>query len=72
VSGTPLNQSNIYNRVLHPALQTAGIAVKVGEKKWDYQHRTPADCRKREWLELRESRLRKRQPQTAATPWTDS
>jgi integrase len=35
-AGTPLNQSNIYNRILHPALEAAGIAVKVGEK-WDYQ-----------------------------------
>jgi len=35
-AGTPLNQSNVYNRVLRPALEVAGIAVKVGEK-WDYQ-----------------------------------
>src|SRR5215207_1032834 len=42
VSGTPLNQSNVYNRILHPALEAVGIAVKVGtddrgRDKWDYQ-----------------------------------
>jgi integrase len=40
--GTPLGYSNVYNRVLRPALRDAGIAVKVGEDEkgkpvWDYQ-----------------------------------
>jgi integrase len=40
--GTPLGYSNVYNRVLRPALRQAGIAVKVGEDEqgrevWDYQ-----------------------------------
>lgn len=32
-TGTPLTYSNVYNRVLHPALVEAGLAVKVGEQK---------------------------------------
>jgi integrase len=41
-TGGPLNYANVYNRVLRPALITAGIAVKVGEDSggrpiWDYQ-----------------------------------
>jgi integrase len=32
-TGGPLNYSNVYNRVLRPALADAGIAVKVGEGK---------------------------------------
>ena len=52
-TGTALNYSNIYHRVLRPALIDAGLAVKVGEKTvkvlkrgrivekvepvWDYQ-----------------------------------
>lgn len=40
--GTALNYSNVYNRVLRPALQDAGIAVKTGvddrgRDVWDYQ-----------------------------------
>jgi integrase len=40
--GTPLTYSNVYNRVLHPALQTCGLAVPLGKDergrdKWDYQ-----------------------------------
>jgi integrase len=40
--GTPLGYSNVYNRVLRPALREAGIAVGVGEDEkgkevWDYQ-----------------------------------
>lgn len=30
-TGTPLTYSNVYNRVLHPALLVAGLATKVGE-----------------------------------------
>jgi hypothetical protein len=49
-TGTALNYSNVYHRVLQPALVKAGIAVQVGEVKvrrrdgteearpvWDYQ-----------------------------------
>ncbi len=41
-TGGPLNYANVYNRVLRPALEKSGLAVKVGEKKngrpvWDYQ-----------------------------------
>jgi integrase len=41
-AGTPLGYSNLYNRVLRPALVKAGIAVQVGEDKkgrpvYDYQ-----------------------------------
>jgi integrase len=41
-TGTPLIYANVYNRVLRPALQKAGIALKVGEDEnghpqWDYQ-----------------------------------
>lgn len=40
--GTPLGYSNVYNRVLRPALRQAGIALKVGKDEkgrdvWDYQ-----------------------------------
>jgi integrase len=38
--GTPLTYSNMYNRVLRPALRDAGIAVNAGiaeKPKWDYQ-----------------------------------
>ncbi len=40
VTGTPLTYSNMYNRVLRPALIGAGIAVNVGtpeKPEWDYQ-----------------------------------
>lgn len=49
VTGTPLNYSNVYNRVLRPALERSGIAVQTGTKTvrkrgkdvdvpvWDYQ-----------------------------------
>ncbi len=42
VTGTPLMYSNMYTRVLRPALRDAGIAQKVGEDErgdpiWDYQ-----------------------------------
>jgi integrase len=42
MTGTPLTYSNMYNRVLRPALQDAGIAVNVGvdergRDRWDYQ-----------------------------------
>ncbi len=42
VIGTPLTYSNMYNRVLRPALRDAGIAQRVGEDEhgrpvWDYQ-----------------------------------
>jgi integrase len=40
LTGTPLTYSNMYNRVLRPALIEAGIAVKVGTAErpgWDYQ-----------------------------------
>jgi integrase len=40
-TGTPLTYSNVYNRVLRPALVKSGIAVKVGEGEngptYDYQ-----------------------------------
>lgn len=41
-TGGTLNYTNVYNRVLRPALVDAGIAVKVGEDEkkrpvWDYQ-----------------------------------
>ena len=41
-AGTPLIYSNVYHRVLLPALRTSGIAVQVGmdergREKWDYQ-----------------------------------
>jgi integrase len=40
--GTALNYSNVYNRVLRPALREAGIAVQTGtdergRPEWDYQ-----------------------------------
>jgi integrase len=35
-AGTPLNYSNVYNRVLRPALRKTDIAVKV-DGEWDYQ-----------------------------------
>ncbi|MGH2744507.1 MAG: site-specific integrase, partial [Thermoleophilaceae bacterium] len=40
--GTPLGYSNVYNRVLRPALRRAGIALKLcedenGRDGWDYQ-----------------------------------
>jgi integrase len=39
--GTPIGYSNVYNRVLRPALRRAGIAVKVGKDEkgrdlWDF------------------------------------
>jgi hypothetical protein len=37
VTGTPLTYSNMYNRVLRPALRDAGIAVMDDQGKWDYQ-----------------------------------
>ncbi len=42
MTGTPLTYSNMYNRVLRPALRASGIAAKVGEdqrgrEEWDYQ-----------------------------------
>ena len=40
ITGTPLTYSNMYNRVLRPALIGAGIAVNVGTADhpvWDYQ-----------------------------------
>jgi integrase len=40
VIGTPLTYSNMYNRVLRPALIQAGIARNLGtddEPVWDYQ-----------------------------------
>jgi integrase len=40
VTGTPLTYSNMYNRVLRPALIEAGIARNVGTEEapeWDYQ-----------------------------------
>jgi integrase len=40
VTGTPVTYSNMYNRVLRPALRDAGIAVNVGtddRPEWDYQ-----------------------------------
>ncbi len=41
-TGTPLTYSNVYNRVLRPALLAAGLATKVGETSkgkpiYDYQ-----------------------------------
>lgn len=39
--GTPLSYSNVYHRVLRPALRGCGIAKKVesddGKERWDYQ-----------------------------------
>lgn len=37
ITGSPLTYSNMYNRVLRPALREAGIAVRVGEDEWDYR-----------------------------------
>ncbi len=40
VTGTPVTYSNMYNRVLRPALRDAGIAVNLGTVEapvWDYQ-----------------------------------
>jgi integrase len=40
MTGTPLSYSNMYNRVLRPALREGGIAVNVGtdeHPEWDYQ-----------------------------------
>jgi integrase len=40
MTGTPLTYSNMYNRVLRPALRDAGIARNVGTEdapEWDYQ-----------------------------------
>jgi integrase len=40
MTGTPLTYSNMYNRVLRPALRDAGIAINVGTAEkpdWDYQ-----------------------------------
>ena len=37
MAGTPLTYSNMYNRVLRPALIDAGIAVKDADGVWDYQ-----------------------------------
>lgn len=41
-AGTPLIYSNVYHRVLLPALRTSGVAVPLGlddsgREKWDYQ-----------------------------------
>ncbi len=36
LTGTPLTYSNMYNRVLRPALRESGIVVKT-EDGWDYQ-----------------------------------
>jgi integrase len=37
ITGSPLTYSNMYNRVLRPALRDAGIAVELGEGDWDYR-----------------------------------
>lgn len=42
VTGMPLTYSNMYNRVLRPALRDAGIAVSLGvdergRERWDYR-----------------------------------
>jgi integrase len=36
-AGKPHTYGNVYNRVLHPALQKCGLAVKRDHGEWDYQ-----------------------------------
>jgi integrase len=36
-TGTALTYSNMYNRVLRPALRESGIAVQTDDGSWDYQ-----------------------------------